>query len=122
MHSYPATATEMNSLLEVILKNLRKFSARHEIHVTVLDIIHSLLSEEVARDIIIPCYNHAFQCLFAIQHLDRISIFEQAAAVFDFSDCINVIESKLSDMETLKDDLVTTIEFISYLVGDFFFW
>lgn len=110
------------------------------VHVQAANVLRRLLGESDAdlRTILRSCCATAFRCLFALRlsdtsapnrhwdatpvnltdwdRLHKIALFEEAVAVFDFSDCIGIIEGKLSDPTTSRADLVTAIEFISCLV------
>ncbi|SPR01174.1 unnamed protein product (mitochondrion) [Plasmodiophora brassicae] len=91
------------------------------VHVQAANVLRRLLGESDAdlRTILRSCCATAFRCLFALRLSDtlhKIALFEEAVAVFDFSDCIGIIEGKLSDPTTSRADLVTAIEFISCLL------
>lgn len=120
MRAMPANALDMRNVLEAIVSALRTFASHHDVHVHAVHILHELLTQEASRSLAAPCYAAVFDCLFALQQVDRVGIFEEAAGACDFADCVDIVETKLLDSATLaKIDLVTSIEFISFLVGTY---
>eukprot|EP00474_Spongospora_subterranea_P009911 CRZ10369.1 hypothetical protein [Spongospora subterranea] len=115
LRNTPVSTAGMIRLFSSMLQALQLFASCHDIHVYVVHATHDLLAHQAEREIISPCFSIVFDVLFALRQVERVSAFEEAARSFDFGDCIGVIESKLCAADTSKGDLVTTIEFISYL-------